>query len=145
MERMLSRRCYRSRYLLACEPSARSRLMARSVMNVASEVTAITASWYHKSRLPRVPRPYARALSHAYSCVAARVRTTRARALLSIRPRGCSATTRGVAVHEDYRLGENKTAEIFRRDYRLDSYGFSAKFFTLTCRPRARPLVASRN
>lgn len=36
VERMLSRRCYRSRYLLACEPSARSRLMARSVMNVAA-------------------------------------------------------------------------------------------------------------
>lgn len=53
VERMLSRRCYRSRYLLACEPSDRSRLMARSVMNVAARATAITASWYHKSRLPR--------------------------------------------------------------------------------------------
>lgn len=52
VERMLSRRCYRSRYLLACEPSDRSRLMARSVMNVAARATAITASWYHKSRLP---------------------------------------------------------------------------------------------
>lgn len=46
----------------------------------------------------------------------ARVRSTRARALLSIRPRGCSATTRGVAVRKDYRLGENKTADIFRHD-----------------------------
>lgn len=52
VERMLSRRCYRSRYLLACEPSDRSRLMARSVMNVAARATAITASWYHKSWLP---------------------------------------------------------------------------------------------
>jgi len=67
VERMLSRRCYRSRYLLACEPSACSRLMARSVMNVAARgATAITApSWYHKSRLPRVLRPYAaRYLTH---------------------------------------------------------------------------------
>lgn len=61
---MLSRRCYRSRYLLACEPSARSELMARSVMNVAAR--AITASWYHKSRLPPAPRPCAgTALSYA--------------------------------------------------------------------------------
>lgn len=79
VERMLSRRCYRSRYLLACEPSDRSRLMARSIMNVAARATAITASWYHKSRLPC-------ALGHLrVYIVYARVHTRRPYALLSIR------------------------------------------------------------
>lgn len=38
-------------------------------------ITAITASWYHKSRLPHIPRPYAaRYLTHTHARAHIRVR-----------------------------------------------------------------------
>lgn len=133
VERMLSRRCYRSRYLLACEPSARSRLMARSVMNVV----AARGHGNHGSFLvPQIPTsscPAAmrRALSHAH----ARRPRANVRALLSMRPRDAGfarKTSQGVATREDYWFTGNKSAEILHRDFvKLDS-GVWANFSTFT-------------
>lgn len=84
-------------------------------MNVAARgATAITApSWYHKSRLPRVPRPYAaRYLTHTDP-------RANVRALLSIRLRDTGSarkTSQGVAAREDYWFAANKSAEIFYRE-----------------------------
>ena len=77
VERMLSRRCYRSTYLLACEPSDRSRLMARSVMNVAAR-----GHGNHGFLVPQIQTSLCPEGSVALSY--ARVRTRRPYALLSI-------------------------------------------------------------
>lgn len=120
VERMLSRRCYRSRYLLACEPSARSRLMARSVMNVA-------ARGPRQSRLLGTTNPDF-LISRGYT----------QRVILRTRSRVCTyacviinavAGMQGVAAREDYRFAENKIAEIFYCDLKLDSSGVLEIFF----------------
>jgi len=114
VERMLSRRCYRFRYLLACEPSARSRLMARSVMNVAARGPG-------QSRLLGTTNP---------DFLISRGHTQRV--ISCTRSRACAhAHMQGVAVREDYRFAGNKTAEIFYRDLKLGSDGVLGKFLTL--------------
>lgn len=107
VERMLSRRCYRSRYLLACEPSARFRLMARSVMNVA-------ARGPRQSRLLGTTNPdFLISRSHAQRVI---LRTRSRAGIYACVIINAAAGMQGVAIREDYRFAENKTAEIFYRD-----------------------------
>lgn len=87
----------------------------------SARTTAITASWYHKSRLPHIPRPYAaRYLTHTHARVHIRVRIINA-----------ATGMQGVAVREDYRFVGNKIVEIFYRDLKLDSDGVLGKVLTL--------------
>lgn len=123
VERMLSRRCYRSRYLLACEPSARSRLMARSVMNVA-------ARGPRQSRLLGTTNPDFLISRGHTKRVILRIRS-RARTYACVII-NAAAGMQGVAVCEDYRFAKNKSVEVFYHDLKLDTSGVLEKFLSIT-------------
>lgn len=125
VERMLSRRCYRSIQIFTGLRAISPLQINGAIGNErgSARATAITASWYHKSRLPHIPRPYeARYLTHTRS----RARTY-ARVIIN-----AAAGMQGVAVCEDYRFAKNKTMEIFYRDLKLDTRGVLEKFLSIT-------------